>query len=78
MFGSNMGCHVIEFPSKRWGYVGSIPVTLGTEIPATKDDVMGCRTHRNADGDIVVWKFPTFASKAEATEFAAARGVSVK
>lgn len=77
MFGRYMGCHVIDFPSKRWGYVGSIPTVLGTEVPASKADVMGCRSHRNAAGDLVTWKFPTFDSKAEAVAFAAERGVSV-
>ena len=77
MFGSNMGCHVIDFPSKRWGYVGRIPTVLGEEVPATEDDVMGCRSHRNAAGDLVAWKFPTFATKAQAVEFAAERGVTV-
>ena len=78
MFFSNMGCHVIEFPSKKWGYVGSIPTSLGTEVPATKEAVMGCRSHRNAAGELVEWKFPVFATKAAAIEFAASHGVTIK
>jgi len=75
MFG-NMGLHIIKFPSGRYGYVGSIPTVLGTEVPASTASVMGCRSHRNAAGDIVEWKFPVFDSEAEARAFAVAKGCS--
>lgn len=73
MFGK-LGLHVIKFPSGRFGYVGSIPTALGTEIPASRNAVMGCRTHYAADGSLVEWKFPTFETETEAREFAASKG----
>lgn len=42
---SNLGLHIMQFPSKRWGYVGSIPTALGSEQPATSGDVLGNRAH---------------------------------
>lgn len=77
MFGHRLGLHVICFPSGRWGYVGSIPTALGTEVPATRADVMGCRSHINDAGDLVAWKFPTFDTETEARTFAADKGCPV-
>lgn len=65
----NYGVHVIQFPSGRYGFVGSIPSGLGDEIPATMAAVMGGRAYRNARGEIVELKFPTFASEAEARSY---------
>ena len=74
MFG-NLGLHVIKFPSGRYGFVGSIPVTLGAEVPASEAAVMGCRSHWNADRtELLEWKFPTF----EARAFAADRGCTLR
>lgn len=78
MFG-NLGLHVIQFPSGRFGYVGSIPTILGTEVPATTAAVMGCRSHWNADKtQILEWKFPVFDSREAAVEFAASKGCEVR
>jgi len=77
MFG-NLGLHVIKFPSGRFGYVGSIPTVLGTEIPATTAAVLGCRTHRNAAGELVEWKFPVFDSHEAAVAFAVSKGCEVR
>ncbi len=77
MFG-NLGLHVIKFPSGRYGYVGSIPTVLGTEIPASRAAVMGCRSHTNAAGELVEWKFPVFDTEQEARDFAALLGVKVQ
>ena len=76
MFG-NLGLHVIKFPSGRYGYVGSIPTALGEEVPASRAAVMGCRSHYDAAGNLVEWKFPTFDTDADARAFAAARGCTV-
>lgn len=73
MFG-NLGLHIIQFPSGRYGFVGSIPAALGQEVPATTAAVMGCRTHYAADGSLVEWKFPVFDTEQAAREFAQARG----
>lgn len=77
MFGGKMGVHIIQFPSKRFGYVGSVPAALGHEVTATKADVMGCRSHRNAAGELVTWKFPTFDTEAEARVFAKSKSVEL-
>lgn len=78
MFG-NLGLHVIKFPSGRCGFVGSIPVSLGTEVPASEAAVMGCRSHWNADRtELLEWKFPSFATEQEARDFAASKGCEAK
>lgn len=72
MFG-NLGLHVIQFPSGKFGYVGSIPAALGYEVPASRAAVMGCRAYRNAVGDIVEIKFPVFMTETAAHIYAAGR-----
>lgn len=68
------GLHIIQFPSGRYGFVGSIPTALGTEIPASRSAVLGCRAYRNIKGDAVELKFPTFTTEEEARQFAKAKG----
>jgi hypothetical protein len=70
----NYGLHIIQFPSGRYGFVGSIPSTLGTEIPASTAAIMGGRAYRNKQGAIVELTFPVFATETEAREFAASKG----
>jgi len=77
MFG-NMGLHVIQFPTGVYGYVGSIPIDLATEKPATRSDVMGGRAHENAQGEIVAWKFPVFETREAAVSFAEEKGYKVE
>jgi hypothetical protein len=73
MFG-NLGLHVIKFPSGRFGFVGSIPLALGYDVPATTAAIMGGRTYTNAAGECVERKFPTFETETEAREFAKSKG----
>lgn len=73
----NLGLHIIKFPSGRCGYVGSIPTTLATEVPATTAAVMGGRSHYDASGALVEWKFPTFDDEASARAFAESKGCTV-
>ncbi len=78
MFGHKLGLHVIKFPSGRYGFVGSIPTALGTEVPASKAAVMGCRSHWNSDHtELLEWKFPVFDTEAEAKAFAASKGFNI-
>ena len=74
MFGHKLGLHVIEFPSGRWGFVGSIPTELGEEVPATTSDALGCRAHRGPAGELLAWKFPAFDTEAAARQYAEERG----
>lgn len=78
MFGYKLPLYVIQFPSKRFGYVGSIPTALGSEIPADASAVMGGRAHRAADGSLVEWKFPTFDTESAALAFAASKGFEAR
>lgn len=74
----NLGTHVIQFPSGRWGYVGSLPLELGTLVPATSSDILGCRTvGKDADGKPLAAKYPSFETETEALEHAEGCGVVV-
>ena len=77
MFG-NMGLHTIQYPTKKWGFVGSIPVALGEQVPATTSAVMGGRAFWNEKKELVEWKFPVFESQEAAIEFAKAKGCEVR
>jgi hypothetical protein len=70
--------HIIKFPSGKFGYVGSIPATLGKEVPASQAAVMGQRSFYNAAGDLVEIKFPVFETEADAKAFAAEKGFAPK
>lgn len=74
MFGHRLGLHIIKFPSGKYGYVGSIPTALGYEVLADRAAVMGCRTHYDANGNVVEWKFPVFDTEEAAKEFASSKG----
>lgn len=77
MFG-NLGTHIIQYPTKRWGFVGSLPLTLATLVPATASDIMGMRTvGRDADGKPLAPKFPVFDTEQEARDFAASKAVNL-
>ena len=69
-----LGLHVINFPSGRWGFVGSIPTNLCEEIPANRSAILGCRTHKNAKGEACEWETPSFETKRDAVNFALSRG----
>jgi hypothetical protein len=71
---SNMGLHAMKFPSGKFGFVGSIPTALGSQVKATTAAVMGGRAFENDAGELVEWKFPVFDSMDAAVNFAAAKG----
>lgn len=71
----NYGLHVIQFPSGRFGYAGSIPSNLGELVPAGVSDVMAGRVcGRAADGTLVTVKFPSFETRDDAIAHATGRG----
>jgi len=76
MFG-NLGVHVHRFPSGRFGFVGTLPASLGDAVLATRNDVMAGRAFRGGDGRIMTIKFPTFKTERAALAFARARVVEV-
>ena len=49
--GANVSLHIIEFPSGRFGYVGSIPTDLGKKVPADRAAILGCRSFRDPETD---------------------------
>ncbi|MHA2266150.1 MAG: hypothetical protein ACXAEN_27460, partial [Candidatus Thorarchaeota archaeon] len=59
-------CHVIQFPSGRWGFVGSVPIELHRHVtPASQDAIMGGRCIWGPSGPIEL-KPMTFDTEAEA------------
>ena len=66
MFG-NLGVHIIQYPTGRWGFVGTLPTSLGFVVEATTADIMAGRAETNPfDGKAYTVKFPSFASQGEA------------
>ena len=78
MIGKSLGLHIIQFPSKKWGYVGSVPRALGDPVEATKSDVMSGRAYRAGDGRLMTLRFPAFDTREEAEAFAETRGVTAR
>lgn len=70
-------CHIIKFPSGRWGYVGSIPLCLGDVLPADTSAVLGCRTFPGEDGRPIMFKAKHFNTEQEAREYATIQGVTL-
>ncbi len=58
-----LGLHIMQFPSKRWGFVGDIPMALGRLVKPTKQDIMAGRAWKDDTGHMVTVKFPTFHTK---------------
>ena len=69
---------LIQYSTGRWGFVGSLPRSLGEEVKATTSDVMGGRAYRNEAGEIVTTRFPTFETNIDALNHAASVGVKVR
>jgi len=46
MFGAKLGLHVIQFPSGRFGYVGSITVDCCRRLEADRSAILGGRAIR--------------------------------
>jgi hypothetical protein len=76
MFG-NLGLHVLKNPAGTYSYVGSIPTALAEIVSADASAVMGGRAFRDEEGKTVMYKFPVFSTRAEAMDFAEAKGFDV-
>ena len=75
----NLGLHTNQFPSGKWGFVGSIPVSFGAMVKADTADVMGGRAFHHPDtGELVRWKFPVFETEVQAIAFASSKGFSIQ
>lgn len=77
MLPANTGVWIIKYPSGRYGYVGMVPPCLGTEVPATSDDVRAGRSYQR-DGLSFTLKFPSFDTLSEARGFATGYGVPTR
>lgn len=77
-FGNNFGLHIIQYPSGRFGYVGSVPTALATLVPATMDDIRAGRAFTGEDGKTMTWKFPVFKTREAAVAFAQEHGFTVR
>ena len=73
----NLNLHIIQFPSKRYGFVGTVPAALGDITVATVSDIMGGRAF-DRNGETVTVKFPSFTTRDEAVAHAATRGFEVR
>ena len=69
-------CHIIKFPSGKWGYVGVIPLCLGELVPADRSAVLGCRTIPGENGSMMC-KVKTFETETEARNYATIQGVTL-
>ena len=69
-------CHIIKFPSGRWGYVGAIPLCLGELVPADRSAVLGCRTIPGENGPMM-FKTKTLGTETEARNYATIQGVTL-
>jgi hypothetical protein len=72
------GLHVIKNPAGSFSFVGTIPRELGNEVPATTNDVLGCRAYRNEANKLVVTKFPVFPTRESAVLHAEKHGYEVE
>ena len=63
----NLGVHVIQFPSGRYGFVGTLPSSLGIPATSAADAMSGRKT-----------KFPSFETRQDAIDHAASQGVTVR
>jgi hypothetical protein len=74
---NNLGVHITKYPSGRFGFVGSLPATLGNEQPATKADCLGGRAYKDANGNYVAMHFPAFDTPTELVQHAKERQVEL-
>jgi len=77
MFGAKLGLHVIQFPSGRFGYVGSIPVDCCRRLEADRSAILGGRAIREGD-ELVEYRTMTFDTEQEALDHAASCGYEAK
>ena len=74
---ANVSLHISEFPSGRFGYVGSIPTNLGEKVPADRAAILGQRAFSDPEtNEPIMWKAPTFETVEAAIAHAKARGHS--
>jgi len=73
-----LGLHIIHNPANTYSYVGTIPLSLAVIIPADKSAVISGRAWRNAQNELVTYKFPVFKTAHEAQQFALSKGCPIQ
>jgi hypothetical protein len=75
--GAHVSLHIIEFPSGRFGYVGSIPTDICEQVPADRTAILGQRAFSDPEtGCSMMWTFPSFETVEGAIAHAKDRGHS--
>jgi hypothetical protein len=75
--GTQVSLHIIQFPSGRFGYVGSIPTDICEQVPADRAAILGQRAFSDPEtNDPMMWKAPGFETVAAAIAHAKACGHS--
>ena len=74
---TNLSLHIIEFPSGRFGFVGSIPTDICEQVPADRAAILGQRAFSDPEtNDPMMWKAPSFETVEAAIAHAKGRGHS--
>jgi hypothetical protein len=75
--GAKVSLHIIELPTGRFGYVGSIPTDLCEKVPADREALLGQRAFSDPEtGERMMWKDPRFETLEAAIAHAKDRGHS--
>ena len=77
MFGAKVSLHVIQYPSGRFGYVGSVPADCCRRMKADRSAVLGGRAVREGE-ELVEYRSMAFETQKEAIDHAASCGYEAK
>lgn len=77
MFGKKLGLHVIDFPSGRFGYVGSVPIDCCRRLKADRSAILGGRAVREGE-ELVEYRTMSFETQQEAIDHAVSCGYEPK
>lgn len=77
MFGKKLGLHVIDFPSGRFGYVGSVPIDCCRRLKADRSAILGGRAVREGE-ELVEYRTMSFETQQEAIDYAVSCGYEPK
>lgn len=74
---TRFGLHIIQYPSGKFGFVGSVPETLGFYTEDIKQaDVLSGRV-KEIGGVRKALRFPSFDTKQDAVNYAFRKGVEI-
>ena len=74
---AHVSLHIIQFPSGRFGYVGSVPTDICEPVPADRAAILGQRAFSDPETNKpMMWKAPSFETVEAAITHAKDRGHS--